>query len=112
MFLLQNSSYAKSIMPLLLDTWSEALLSSGSGLKSAKLDNTGSRQVHVRADVAPILEAVVKTMHLLVDHLRTASEDQDQAAQVLGCLPKSFVVHAKAFIRYIDRADQVKNLLF
>ena len=70
-------------MPLLLDTWSEALLSSGSGLKSAKPDITGSRQVQIRPDVAPILEAVVKTMHLLVSHFRKASEDQDQAAKVL-----------------------------
>ena len=70
-------------MPLLLDTWSEALLSSGSGLKSAKPDITGSRQVQIRPDVAPILEAVVKTMHLLVSHFRKASEDQDRAAKVL-----------------------------
>ena len=72
-------------MPLLLDTWSEALLSSGAGVKSSKPDKSGSRQILVRPDVAPILEAVVKTMHLLVAHFRKASQDQDQVAQVQFC---------------------------
>jgi hypothetical protein len=75
---------------LLLDTWSEALLSTGSGVKSSKWNKSGSGQVQIRGEVAPILEAVVKTLRLLVKHFKKNSLDLDEVSQVRSSLDTIF----------------------